>query len=50
MAEAVWAIELDSLPLVVGIDSCGFDIFDTAREHAESAFRSYSPLQCRSGD
>ena len=49
MAEAVWAIELDSLPLVVGIDSCGFDIFDTARERAESAFRSYSPLQCRSG-
>ena len=49
MAEAVWAIGLDSLPLVVGIDSCGFDIFDTARERAESAFRSYSPLQCRSG-
>ncbi len=49
MAEAVWAIELECLPLVVGIDSCGNDIFDAAREHAEAAFRSYSPLQCRGG-
>jgi fumarate hydratase subunit beta len=49
MAEAVWAIELDRLPLVVGIDAHGSDIFDAAREHAESAFASWSPLQCRSG-
>jgi fumarate hydratase subunit beta len=49
MAEAVWVIELDRLPLVVGIDADGYDIFDTAREHAEAAFRSYSPLQCRGG-
>lgn len=49
MAEAVWAIELDSLPLVVGIDAHGYDIFDAARNHAEAAFRSYSSRQCRSG-
>ena len=50
MAEAVWAIELDHLPLVVGIDSHGNDIFDAARNNAEKAFRSYSPLQCRGGE
>jgi fumarate hydratase subunit beta len=49
MAEAVWVLELDRLPLVVGIDSSGYDIFSAAREHAEAAFRTYSPLQCRSG-
>ena len=42
MAEAVWAIELDRLPLVVGIDSRGNNIFDAARKHAEAAFRKYS--------
>jgi fumarate hydratase subunit beta len=49
MAEAVWAIELDHLPLVVGIDSHGNDIFDAARNNADAAFRSYSPLQCKDG-
>jgi fumarate hydratase subunit beta len=48
MAEAVWAIELDRLPLVIGIDAHGSDIFEAARTHAEEAFRSYSPLQCKS--
>jgi len=48
MAEAVWAIELDHLPLVVGIDSCGNDIFDAARKNAEKAFREYTPGACRS--
>ena len=47
MAEAVWAIELDHLPLVVGIDSAGGDIFDAARKNAEKAFREYSPGTCR---
>jgi fumarate hydratase subunit beta len=46
MAEAVWAIELDHLPLVVGIDSHGNDIFDTARKNAEDAFRNYSSGSC----
>ena len=40
MAEAVWVIELDHLPLVVGIDSHGNDIFDAARKNAEGAFRA----------
>ena len=42
MAEAVWAIELDHLPLVVGIDSCGNDIFDAARKHAKEVFSTYA--------
>ena len=36
MAEAVWAIELDRLPLVVGIDAHGNDIFEAARKNAEA--------------
>ena len=42
MAEAIWVIELDRLPLVVAIDSQGNDIFESARNHAESAFAKYS--------
>ena len=42
MAEAIWEIELDHLPLVVGIDSHGNDIFDAARKNAETAYRNYS--------
>jgi fumarate hydratase subunit beta len=47
MAEAVWEIELDHLPLVVGIDSCGNDIFDAARKNAEGVFKTYSHAPCR---
>jgi fumarate hydratase subunit beta len=42
MAEAIWAIELDNLPLVVGIDARGNDIFDAVRKNAETVFRKYS--------
>jgi len=42
MAEAVWAIELDRLPLVVAIDSHGNDIFAAARKRAEQYFAGYS--------
>jgi fumarate hydratase subunit beta len=42
MAEAVWVIELDRLPLVVGVDAHGNDIFEAARTSAQKAFRSYS--------
>lgn len=42
MAEAVWAIELDHLPLVVGIDSHCNDIFESAKKHAELVFERYS--------
>jgi fumarate hydratase subunit beta len=46
MAEAVWVIKLDRLPLVVGIDAHGNDIFEAARINAEKAFRSYSGKPC----
>ncbi len=42
MAEAIWAIELDHFPLVVAIDAHGNDIFESARNHAESVFAQYS--------
>ena len=42
MAEAVWVIELDHLPLVVGIDAHGNDIFDSAKTHAAKVFAQYS--------
>ncbi|HVN73888.1 MAG TPA: FumA C-terminus/TtdB family hydratase beta subunit [Methanoregula sp.] len=42
MAEAIWAIELDCLPLVVAIDAHGNDIFAAARERAEREFARYS--------
>jgi fumarate hydratase subunit beta len=46
MAEAVWVIELDRLPLVVGIDAHGQDIFRATRTSAKKAFRSYSGQPC----
>ena len=46
MAEAIWVIELDRLPLVVGIDAHGNDIFEAARNHAAAAFRSYDSRPC----
>ncbi|HXW99237.1 MAG TPA: FumA C-terminus/TtdB family hydratase beta subunit [Methanomicrobiales archaeon] len=36
MAEAVWVIGLDHLPLVVGIDAHGNDLFQRAREEAKA--------------
>jgi fumarate hydratase subunit beta len=46
MAEAVWAIGLDRLPLVVGIDSHGGDIFEAARKKAGEVFGDYSKTPC----
>ena len=46
MAEAVWAIELDHLPLVVGIDAHGNNIFEAARQHAREVFSTYVPGPC----
>ena len=37
MAEAVWAIRLDRLPLVVGIDSHGRNIFAEVQARAVAA-------------
>jgi tartrate dehydratase beta subunit/fumarate hydratase class I family protein len=39
-------IELDRLPLVVGIDARGKDIFEAARINAEKVFSSYSGKPC----
>jgi fumarate hydratase subunit beta len=41
MAEAIWVIELNRLPLVVGIDAYGNDIFEIVRENAKAAFGKY---------
>jgi fumarate hydratase subunit beta len=41
MAEAVWVIELDRLPLVVGIDSHGNDIFGEVSRHADVEYARY---------
>jgi fumarate hydratase subunit beta len=38
MAEAIWVIELDRLPLVVGIDAHGNDLFDTVIQHAKREY------------
>jgi fumarate hydratase subunit beta len=38
MAEAIWAIELNCLPLVVGIDSWGHDLFSEVEERAKLQF------------
>ncbi len=46
MAEAIWVIELDRLPMVVGIDAHGNDIFEAARNHAAVAFGSYDSRSC----
>ena len=37
MAEAVWAIRLDRLPLVVGIDSHGRNLFAEVEARAAGA-------------
>ncbi len=41
MAEAVWVFKLDRLPLVVGIDSHGNDIFGDVSKRAEVEFCRY---------
>ena len=40
MAEAVWAIELDRLPLVVGIDAHGNDLFGRVWDEAKAQCRA----------
>lgn len=39
MAEAIWEIEVDRLPLVVAIDAHGGDLFGGVRQRAERIFR-----------
>lgn len=38
MAEAIWVIELDRLPLVVGIDAHGNDLYETVRKQAKQEY------------
>jgi fumarate hydratase subunit beta len=38
MAEAIWVIELDHLPLVVGIDAHGNDLFDKVMQCAKQEY------------
>ncbi|NLZ30151.1 MAG: fumarate hydratase [Methanomicrobiales archaeon] len=38
MAEAIWIIEADRLPLTVGIDAHGGDLFEVVREKAKTQF------------
>ena len=42
MAEAVWAIQLDHLPLVVGMDAHGGDLFARVGEKAKLQFQRLS--------
>jgi fumarate hydratase subunit beta len=42
MAEAVWAIDVDHLPLVVGMDAHGGDLFAAVGEKAKLQFRRLS--------
>jgi len=43
MAEAVWVIELDRLPLTVAIDAHGNDLFDVVERHAHEVFQDMYP-------
>jgi fumarate hydratase subunit beta len=38
MAEAIWVIELDHLPLVVGIDAQGNDLFEAVMRQAKQVY------------
>ncbi|HOB17077.1 MAG TPA: FumA C-terminus/TtdB family hydratase beta subunit [Candidatus Methanoculleus thermohydrogenotrophicum] len=38
MAEAIWVIEADHLPLTVGIDAHGVDLFEAVRKKAKTQF------------
>ena len=42
MAEAIWVIELDHLPLVVGIDAHGNDLFDKVMQRAKQEYTRIS--------
>jgi fumarate hydratase subunit beta len=42
MAEAIWVIELDHLPLVVGIDAYGNDLFDRVMQRAKQEYTRIS--------
>ncbi|MCA1915289.1 FumA C-terminus/TtdB family hydratase beta subunit [Methanospirillum hungatei] len=43
MAEAVWIIELDKLPLTVAMDAHGGDLFAVIEDHAHEVFQAMYP-------
>lgn len=43
MAEAIWEIELDKLPLIVAMDATGGDIFASVERHAKAVFHDMYP-------
>lgn len=43
MAEAVWEIELDRLPVTVAMDAHGGDLFAVVEEHAHEVFQGMYP-------
>ncbi|PWR75782.1 FumA C-terminus/TtdB family hydratase beta subunit [Methanospirillum stamsii] len=43
MAEAVWEIKLDKLPLTVAMDAHGGDLFAVVDEHAHEVFQGMYP-------
>jgi fumarate hydratase subunit beta len=45
MAEAVWVIELDKLPLTVAMDAHGGDLFAVVEEHAHAVFKDMYSTQ-----
>jgi fumarate hydratase subunit beta len=45
MAEAIWVIELDHLPLVVGIDAHGNDLFEKVMHRAKQEYKHKRVLQ-----
>lgn len=47
MAEAVWVIQLTDLPVIVGIDAHGGDIYRTVTESAEKRYTErYGSISC----
>jgi len=40
MAEAIWKIHLNNLPLVVAMDAHGGDLYDSVLQHAQAVFTS----------
>jgi fumarate hydratase subunit beta len=43
MAESIWQIRLDHLPLTVAMDAKGGDLFAKVEENAHKVFRSFYP-------
>jgi fumarate hydratase subunit beta len=49
MAEAIWVIELDHLPLVVGIDAHGNDLFEKVIQRARQEYERNTEKSMKPG-